>query len=163
CCSKVPRIPRRPAAIDREHVAVHVTVLRVGEKEGGDGDLVASAWPAQGYVIEHALDVLAEPAVFAVKQLLGAGSKCRARSNAVTQDAQWPQLQGHGLGEIDHARLGGDEGTLQAQRNQTRDRSDIDNAARLLATHESGGLLADLKDPGQVNRHYAIPLPAGKF
>src|SRR5437016_5007352 len=66
---EIPGVSGRPAAIDRENVAVHVTVFRIGQKQGCDGDLVGGGGPAERDVVEHTLDIVPEFAPFAVEQL----------------------------------------------------------------------------------------------
>ena len=66
--SEVTRVAGSPAAIDREDVTVHVTIFGVCEEECGDGDLFGRAWPSEGNVVEHLLDMGVEFAILGVEQ-----------------------------------------------------------------------------------------------
>src|SRR5207249_5184073 len=59
--------------------------------------------------------------------------------------------------QIDHAALGGDISALQAQRHQTRDRGDVDDASRFLRAHQGGDDPADLVQTSDVHGENAIP------
>ena len=83
-------------------------------------------------MVEHLLHVLAERAVLAVEEPPGSLGQRRSGSDAVDQDPVGPQLQGHGAGQVHHARLGRHEGTLKPQRDQAGDRGDVDDPARCL-------------------------------
>ncbi len=87
---------------------------------------------------EHLLDRVVEQAPFAVEELARPVGQGRAGGDSVDQDSVRSELQGHGLGEVDDARLRGHERALEPQRDQPRDRSNVDDPPRALFDHHPG-------------------------
>ena len=130
--SKIASVAGRPAAVDREHVAVHVAVFGVRQEEHGHGDLIGRGGPAERDVVEHALNLGVERAVLAVKQLASPFGQRGTGGDAVDQNAMRAELEGHCSRQVDDARLGRDESTLEPQRDKAGDRRDVDDPARAL-------------------------------
>ncbi len=95
-------------------MAVCVTIFGIRQEQYGHGDLLGRTGSAQGYVVEHPLDVRIERPIRAIEELARSLGQGRAGGDSIDQDAVGAELERHGLCEVDDARLGRHEGALEA-------------------------------------------------
>ena len=146
-----------PTAIDDEDVASSESVLGGSEEQGGDGDFVRVAGASERDVIEQALDVVVEEAVFGIEEPACAIGHNGAGGDGVDEDAVSAEFDGHGAREVVDACFGGGEGALQSERHDSGDGGDIDDASSALWAHDFRGGATDLIETGKVHCEDAIP------
>src|SRR5436189_3266728 len=120
------------SAIDDKNGAGHIETVVAGKEEDGAGDVLGYSRTPQRHAPIFEIDVL-EPVGLVLMRgallLLGHARVDIAGRHRIGPDAEWPEIDRHAAGEVDHPTLGGRIGHGMRLTANALHRGDIDDAA----------------------------------